>query len=468
MSKKKNERRLALVARYENQNQEQASLFLSEEEFDELLTYYYENHDYDRTLEVADLAISQHNFSPEFYKWKALIHKINLEEDEAFAALEKLSIYAPNDEEALMLRLEVLTHFDHREPAREVLAQLQSRVQGDPKHSLLAFFDGLLLMQEMRFEESFHALSDAVRLDPTQEPALEELLNAGEFLPYRKRLHKLFSQLLANDPFNDLIWYYTGLWYDDEGNDLKALDAFANARSLNTGKPAYDLEYADKLFDLNHFEEALKAYVAYFETDAAEDSYETFMRVGRSYQLLGHLEQAKKAFFRAIELNGDMYDIFQHLGECFVAEEKWGIAAYNYGRAVERAGHTPDCWLGLALCHAATNETEQAEFAFQRAINMDERYSDAIVAYAVFLVDASQETRARTLIDDALERYEDANLLYGSVAIHLMSNRRRAALEQLNTALSEYYGEHQMLLDFFPELRNDREIDAIFDIYRPR
>lgn len=465
---KKNEKLKALLARYENDETDNDSLFLSEEEFDELLSHYYEQHDYDRTLEVADRAIAQYRFSPEFYKWKALIHKINLEEDDAFAALEKLSIYAPNDEEALLLRLEVLVHFGHREPARKVLEQLRNSVSGDAKFSLLAFFDGLLLMQEFRFEESFLALSEAVKLDPNQEPALEELINASEFIAYRKRLLKLFNQLLAADPFNDLIWYYSGLWHDDDGNDLAALDAFANARSLKSDHPVYDLEYADKLFDLDRYELALKAYVAYFESDNSEDSYETFMRVGRSYQMLNHLEKAKKAYFRAIELNGDMYDIFQHLGECFAAQEKWGIAAYNYGRAVEREGHTPDCWLGLGLCHAATNENEEAEFAFQKALAMDDRYSDATIAYAVLMVEQGHEVRALTLINDAMERYEDASLIYGAVAIHLMTNRRAEALTMLNTALSEYYDGHQMLIDFFPDLRDDREIEAIFQLYRPR
>jgi len=192
------------------------------------------------------------------------------------------------------------------------------------------------------------------------------------------------------------------------------------------------------------------------------------MRVGRSYQMLNHLEKAKKAYFRAIELNGDMYDIFQHLGECFAAQEKWGIAAYNYGRAVERVGHTPDCWLGLGLCHAATNENEEAELAFQKALAMDDRYSDATIAYAVLMVEQGDEVRALTFINDALERYEDASLVYGAVAIHLMANRRAQALTLLNTALSEYYHGHQMLIDFFPDLRDDGEIEAIFQLYRPR
>lgn len=471
MSKKRNDQRetalQALVSRYEDNNHSKNILFLAQEEFEELLVYYYGKHDFDRTLEVADLAIGQYKFTPEFYKWKALIHKINLEEDAALEALGQLEIYAPKDEEALMLRLEVLTHFDKTEAAREVLAYLQNNVSGNPKLSLLAFFDGLLLMQEDRNEASWHALREAVRLDPYQEPALDELLNAVEFEHLRHDLAKFFNHLLELDPFNSLVWYYLGLWYDDSGREHKAMEAFANARSLDDANPRYDLEYADKLFDLEHYALALKAYAAYFESGAGDETYETFMRVGRSYQLLGHIKEAKEAFFRAIKIDPEMYDTYQHLGECFAFEQKWGIAAYNYGRAVEQRNHTAECWLGLAMCHAAMNEVDEAELAFKRALAMEDHYSDGVLAYAIFLIDQGREHEAIALILEKLEQYQDAILMYGTVAVHLMCGKRKLGLEYLNEALKQYYDANALLLEFYPEMEGDSEIKAIFSLYRP-
>lgn len=471
MSSNRNDQRdhalKALVDRYETTTSSQQEVFLSEEEFEELLVHYYGRHDFDRTLEVADLAIEQHSYSPEFYKWKALIHKINLQEDDAFAALEKLAIYAPNDEESLMLRLEVCTHFERREEAREVLDQLQLSVEGANKESLLAFFDGLLLMQETRYEQSWEAFCEAVRLDAYQEPALDELLNASELEHLRSRFGGVVRNALDRDPFNALLWFYLGMWHDDRGEDFKAMDAFANARSLDVRSARYDLEYADKLFDLEHYLRALKVYFAYFDSPDAEDNYETYMRVGRSYQVLGRLEEAKAAFFRAVEIDPTMYDIYQHLGECFATEEKWGVAAYNYGRAVEQENHTADCWLGLALCQSATNDTAEAEFAYQRAISMEDRFSDAKVSYAIFLCDQGREQEALDLMGDALETYQDASLLYGMVAIHLICNKRQLALEYLNDALSGYYEDSDLLLEWYPDLRKDREVNAIFELHKP-
>ena len=471
MNKQPNDRRQraleALVARYEQSTTNNQGIFLSENEYEELLFHYYNGGDFDRTLEVADHGIAQYSFTPEFYKWKALIHKINLEEEEALAALEKLATYAPNDEEVMILRLEVLTHFDQQEPARQLLDQLFTIVEDRDKQSTLAFFEGLLYLQAGEIPEAFDALRESVRLDPYQEPAYDELLNAEEFVLLREGVGKLLRWVVNRDPFNDLAWYYLGLWYDDGGDDLSALEAFGNARSLNTDRGSYDLEYADKLFDLERYELALKAYAAYQQSEEAEDNYETAIRVGRCHQLLGNLERAKIYFFRAAEFAPDMYDTYQHLGECFVAEEKWGMAAYNYGRAVEQPGHTSDCWLGLALCSSATNQPVEAEAAFVRALEMEPRFSDAVVSYALFLVDQGREMDAMLQINEALGAYEDASLLYGAAAIHLLINRRRTALEYLNDALASYYDDRFILLDWYPHLVEDTDVQALVSLHAP-
>ncbi len=469
MNRKSNDQRekalMALVARYELTAQDGGTLFLAEEEFEELLVHYFGNQDYDQTLEVADLAISQYHYTPDFYKWKALIHKINLEEEEAMATLDQLNIYAPNDEEVMMLRLEVYVHFEHQEDARKALNQLYYIVDGDEKLSLLAFFDGLLCMQEHRFRESFEALSEAIRLDPYQESAYDELLNAPELLPYRQEIGAMLRRQTDRDPFNDLTWFYLGMWYDDTGNDLEALEAFGNARSLNDGRNAYDLEFADKLFDLEMYEPALTAYQAYFESEEAEESYETCMRIGRSYQMLDDMANAKKSYFRALEIDPEMYDIYQYIAECCVAQEKWGVAAYNYGRAVELPNHTADCWLGLALCSSATNSPLEAEQAFLRAIELDEQFSDAYVSYALFLVEIGRELDALRMLEEAAASYADGALAYGRVAILMICGRRKQALALLHEALSDYYEENDLLFNWHPDLMEDHDIQQLLKLH---
>ena len=470
MNRKSNDQRekalMALVARYEKGALSGEAVFLSEEEFEELLMHYFGRQDYDQTLEVADQAISQHAYTPDFYKWKALIHKINLEEDDALSTLEQLNIYAPNDEEVMMLRLEIFVHFEHHEEARLALDQLYNIVDEDEKLSLLAFFDGLLCMQESRYRESCEALAEAIRLDPYQEPAYDELLNAPELSAFRREIGEVLKQQSELDPFNDIAWFYLGLWHDDGGDDLAALDAFANARSLNADRSSYDLEYADKLFDLEMYEPALQAYNAYFESDEAEESYETCMRIGRSYQLLEQISEAKRAYFRAVELDPQMYDIYQYIAECCVAEEKWGVAAYNYGRAVELPNHTADCWLGLALCSSATNAPLEAEQAFLKAIEMDELFSDAYVSYALFLVEHGRELDATNMLADVKESYDDAALAYGTVAILMLCGRRKEAMAALHDALANYYEDYELLFNWHPELSEDDEVKALLELHK--
>ena len=470
MNERSNEQREAalrqLAARYEASQKDATDLYLSPEQFEELLLHYYNAGDYQQTLNVAEAAIDRFSFSPDFYRWKALIHKINLDEKEAMDTLEKLEVYAPHDEEVMLLRLEIYVHFNYLVQARSVLEQLLAVVKEDTKVSLLAFYEGLIYLQEDSAEEAFKSLTWSVRLDPWQEAALDELLNAEQFVDYAGRIGKFLHRMLEKEPFVDILWYYLGLWCCDAGMDGEALEAYGYARSLNPDRAGYELEYADKLFDLERYDEALDSYHCYFRHPEAEDSYETFMRVGRCHQLSNRTKEARKYFMQALELGPDMYDVYEHLGECYVADEQWAMAAFYYGRATEQPGHTSDCWLGLALCNSAIEENFAAEEAFLRAVAMDPNFSDAHVTYSLFLADQGREQEAIEQLEIKLSQYRDAPLLYGTVAVLLMCNRRKLAFTYLHDALSEYYDDHYMLLDWNAQLVEDPQVKGLLEYFR--
>ncbi|MEL6357237.1 MAG: tetratricopeptide repeat protein, partial [Bacteroidota bacterium] len=414
MSKKHNNQRdralKQLAEKFEAGSRRGENTFFAEEELEDLLSYYFGLEDFDLALSVADLAISRYKFTPEFYKWKALLHKINAQEEGALRALDQLNIYAPSDVESLMLRLEVLVHFDRREEARDTLNLLVGLISGNEQRSVLVYYDAVLLMLEGDIQEAFNAFCESIQLDSYQEAALAEVTDNPVFSSYRKQFLSFLSRQLNRDAFNDLLWFYRGLVYDELHQDIDAIEAYGYALALNDQRPDYSLEYADKLFDLERFDEALAAYLRYLRLPESEHSYETSMRMGRSYQMLDDYASAKQCYLRAADLEPGMYDIYQHLGECCVAEESWAKAADYYEQAVKCNNHTAECWLGVAYCSATTNENERAEEAFLKAIEMSPTHSDAYVTYALFLVDQGRERDALAVVEEARGKYYDAAL----------------------------------------------------------
>lgn len=465
MSKRHNDQRdralRELVTTYEDSLRRGQQLFLEQEQFDDLLSYYYGQEDFETALTVADLAVDRYRFTPDFYKWKALLHKILAQESDALDALDQLATYAPFDYEVQLLRLEVLVHFEHRDRSRELLDELLAQSETDAQFSLMAYYDAVLLTQEGQYGKAFEALCDALRRDPWQEIAYEELCHEPAFLTFYPKLVRLLKELSDQHPFNEMLWYYQGVIFDQLGDDEQALEAFDFARVLDDQHPDYIIDYADKLFDLEQYERALQFYVHYHKLAEAEESYETFIRMGRCHQMLEDLELALKAFHRAVDLSPASYEGYQHLGECYALREHWGQAAYYYGQAVRQTGYPPSCWLGLACCKAAISEQEEAEAAFIQAIERAPEYSDAYITYALFLIDLGRERDALQLIDDARQDYFDGALAYGSVAVHLLCNRRRQALLLLTEALSSFYDEHHLLFDWSPELEEDNEVQSL-------
>jgi tetratricopeptide (TPR) repeat protein len=330
----------------------------------------------------------------------------------------------------------------------------------------LIFFDGLLLAQEGQTAASFTAFCESIRIDPLQEAAMAEIIESEGFHGRMSSFVALLDELLAIDPFNDLLWFYLGLAQDILQRDLGALEAFGYALALNDQRPDYILEYADKLFDLDRYDLSLNSYQRYLKLPEAEHSYETSMRMGRSYQMMEKYDAAKDSYLRAVEVAPEMFDIYQHLAECCVAEEKWGAALHYYERSVKCPNHTAECWLGIAYCSATMNEPVRAEEAFQKAIKQQPSNSDGYVTYALFLVEQGREQDALGVIEEARTQFFDAALAYGTVAIYLVCNKRRQALMHLSEALSEFYDEHVYLLEWCPELKDDQEIVAMLQLYK--
>ncbi len=470
MSNHRNEQRddvlKQLADRFEKSTQRGQTIFLSQDEFEDLLSYYFGFEDFDAALSVADQAIAQYRFTPEFYKWKALLHKINAQEEAALQALEQLATYAPADVESLILRLEVLVHFHLRDQAYETIAELTDLVDTNEHKSGLAYYKGVLYLAEGNIKAAFREFCYSVRLDPYQEAALAEVLENGVFHDRMPNLVKLLQELLEEDPFNDLLWFYLGLAFNVEIEEEASLEAFGYALALNDQRSDYAVELADRLFDLDRYEECIAAYERFLEMPDAELSYETCMRMGCAQQKLDNNETAKAHFKKATELAPNMFDGFTHLAECYIEEERWGMAIHCYEQAVKCRHFAAECWLGLAHCCIEIDEIDRAEEAFQKAIKMPDSITQSYVAYALFLVAQDREQEALQKIEEARENYQDATIAYGAVAVHLICNRRRAALMYLVEALSDYYEEHSFLLEWRPELADDPEIAAMLLLYK--
>lgn len=450
-----------LVTTYESSRTSGQQPYLSEEQFDDLLSYYYGTEDFEAALEVCDLALGQFRFTPDFYKWKAVIHKILAQEEDALNALDQLNIYAPHDYEVKLLRIEVLAHFEHADETRELLDQLLEECEEDHQLSILAYYDAVLLAREGKIADAFQALCSSIRLDHWQEVAYEELCHEPAYSTFYAKLVEVLRQLTERDAFNDMVWYYLGIVYDNMGDDLAALEAFDYARSLDDEHPDYLIDYADKLFELENYERALDFYHRYLKLPEAFESFDTCMRIGSCYQQLEQIEPAIQVFLRASELNPRSYESYQHLGECLAYKEQWGKAAYYYDQAVSKKNHPAICWLGLACCRAAISEFQAAERAFIKATEHTSEFSDAYITYAIFLIEQGRELDALSIVEEARSNFLDATLAYGSVAIYCLCNRKKHALFLLAEAIEEFPESTDILFEWYPELEDDGEIQAL-------
>jgi hypothetical protein len=80
---------VGLVQQYEESVKTKRQLFLDEENYEQIITFYQENREYNKVLNVIESALQQYSFSAFFHTKKAEILANQKRFDEALLALEE-------------------------------------------------------------------------------------------------------------------------------------------------------------------------------------------------------------------------------------------------------------------------------------------------------------------------------------------------------------------------------------------
>ena len=136
------------------------------------------------------------------------------------------------------------------------------------------------------------------------------------------------------------------------------------------------------------FEEGL----AYFEQENYQQAIESFEQIvkikpgledawyfmGLAYEELGNHEKAIEAFETVVNLDHERVDAWDHLARTYFALEKPKKALECLEKVVNFAPEDADAWYGMGTISKALGWSSKAENYFNKAIELDSRYTEAI------------------------------------------------------------------------------------------
>ncbi len=454
---------IALVSEYEVMSQRGTVGFFEETVFFEIIQHYENAENFDRALEVADHAIAQHGFCPDFYIKKAQLLLATNQAEEALEYLQRAESYAPAELEVQILRAEALVCLDQIAAAFTVLDVLkQYSNEEDLTHIYLC--EALIFENIEDFDQMFDALRKAVLADPSNRQAMERVWLSVEMSQRYKESVHLHEKILDIDPYSFIAWYNLGHAYFCINQYRKAADAFEYAYIIDE---TFEFAYRDcgeACIKIGDYQRALKCYkeaIEHIDTDS-----DILTRMGYCEEQLNRVDLAKKNYFRALEMD-DFNDLaYFRLGECCVREKNWKMAIDYYQKAITINDVREEYLAAIASAYHHIDQEALAMDFYRKAVDTAPETSQYWVLFATFLLDIGENEEALEVLEEALIYAGGPELLYGKIACMILLKRKAEALYLLHEALNLSFDQYESMFELVPSLEGDPEIMTMIAAYQ--
>ena len=458
-----------LISEYEAMSQKKAVVFYEETAFSYLIEYYQKEKNYDLALSVVEMALTQHNFSARLYYKKAELlflyyHDANFMED-AMHALEEAEKLSPSDLDILLLKVELLGRAGNHLEAFSLLSTLRNELYRPDPHQLanIYYLEGLLHEGLKDYDSMFKVWRKALLLNTRHTNILNKIWLCVEWGQKHQESILLFEDIIDEDPYCHLAWFYLGNALVYFGRYKEAIDAYEYAFIIdNQFEWAYK-ECAAICLVLKDYSKALECYEEALKFVLADA--DLLFEIGQCYQLLGNLPVALDFYSKALDIEDYNDEIFYAIGQCMLQQENFIDAVFYFSKAADLDGRREEYFAGLGEAFYLMKNYEEFAENFVIATELAPEQANIWLQYATCLFRLGEIERSLEVLDDAELHSFGEELLYCRVACLEHLGKHTEAIEVLAEALQDNPAIHEMLYDYIPNLASKRRYLVVIDYF---
>lgn len=447
-----------LIADFEHKYELGEIGYVQEKVFHQLIEYYEDEYLLEKALEVVNMAISQFKYRSEFYITKARLLLMGNKAQECLQYLDIAESIAPFEREIIIIRAKALAFMKEFTTALNILNELkESSTKSDMVDVLIA--ESYIYEYMKNFDLMYDCLAKAALMDSSNQEAMERIWISAELSRRYEDSVKLHQEIIETDPYNYQAWYNLGHGYNCTGEYEKAIEALEYSFIINPDFESGYLDCADTCLQIRDFDKALQIYI---EANAKfGPNSELMVSIADCYIHLNNINVAKQWLIRSIKLDGYNDEAYYLLGKCYAKEEIWYNAINAYHKAIGLENRREEYYLGLAKAYLAIEDYNKATVNFQMATQTGPEDTTFWREYACFMIKLGLYEEALQILDEAEDHTYGADLLYCRAIIAYLIKEKKLALSLLEEAFLEDFDGHQIIFDMAPELRLDKDINAM-------
>ena len=433
-------------------------------ELEAIIEYYEQEQLFPQAKYAINLAIKRYPYQAGFLLSKISILLAKGETEEAKKLINKAEILAPNEWEIVFRRAELAAMNGAFEVALELLDDLIDNYK-EADFGMLYLLKGMVYQELANFHKMYDALKLSLEADPTNEHALHLFWLSVEICQQHEESIEFHNWLIDQEPYSALAWSNLGHAYTCMQEWTKAAEAFEYAFIIDK---EFEFAYRDCAIALIHLKQYRKALecleegMQYFDPDI-----EVLEQLGTCHIELGNFEEARIFLFDGLTIDANSGRLHFLLGRLHYRGGNHSKALLFLKRATQLEENQPEYLFESARIYLALADYDNADFCFAEACTFAPENLNLHLEYATFKGRIFGEQKALEFLKSVKDNFPDNAINYCAIGLMLHFENRKKGLVSLAQALNKDFSQHQTLLQYFPTLRKDAEVNAIIDSYRP-
>ncbi|MDD4819931.1 MAG: tetratricopeptide repeat protein [Flavobacteriales bacterium] len=437
------------VERYEASQKNGEAVFFDVSEWIDIIEYYLDNMLYDNAKNAADTALEIYTASTELKITCAEAYLFSANTDLAEDIIQYLCGVIPDTAELNVLIGLYHSTLDHPKEAIEFFLAAYNDYED-------FFRINVLLGDEYANEENYGLAikyyQRAVLNEPTQENAVDSLVNMYFQSESYSLAEHFFEKLLNKDPYNAKIWHLLGVFRlknEDEEGAIKAME-YATYISPSWAVPFFDM--SEILFDQEKYKEAIDTIKRLLSVRTMDDPT-PYSLIGKCYHEMGDFDSACEYFLKAIHYDPQLPEGWFNLASVhFAAGYKKQALDYIY-QGIEADSTDIEC---LRLCWEIEESLQMWDDALshlKEVINHPESNAEDYMDLAYFLYQRGDFQAALSVLQDTRTLYPEVNeVFYHMSAVYYALGNDEKGFTIFSKAISLEPDLAHVMQDNYPEL----------------
>ncbi|NUM31004.1 MAG: tetratricopeptide repeat protein [Bacteroidetes bacterium] len=451
------------VKKYEKYLETGNSIYLSEEEMDEVINYYTYNDKYKQALIAVENSISLYPYESIYYVKKSEILNELGKMNEALKAIDKAMALEPANHENYISKGEIYEKFEEYNKAIDVY-----------KEAIKMRFNPTIFIVKIAVNYHFADKLDLAKnwmrkLDPKlvdEEITLIEIVFGFSLLQLQNQCIDFLISYTDENPYSERAWLLLSQIYFEIGELKKALWAIDFSIAIK--------DYVSEFWSIKgiiHFKKeeyntAIESFIKAIELDSEES--QTFSELGQCYLKLNDWQTARKHFKTALKLERDNASAWAGIGSSFILQNKNTDAVHYLKRALKLEPCNESFQLELAKAYFNLEKYQQADNIYFNIVVFNPDNTEAWLDWSYLHWEMGNYHEAfEKLYLASPSLPPQAEVLYRLASYSFLRKKIKEGTKFLEEALGLNFNKKDLFFKFAPKFINSKAVRELIDMYNP-